>query len=224
MIARLRGKSKDVYLKSSRRCQQRLSPLRRLRKVLSHFPCHEFNDREKEICALLAPHLSNALRNIDLLKGGAGLADEVGIIFIGNDGKALKMNDEAKRVLKGMPPEKITDPGLSALPSFFRSGQFFYRVRSAPIRWNSIEKMIFLEPIPANNDLHARLSAYGLSGRQEEAAILAIRGFSNRDIAQKLFITEQTVKDHLHDVYKKMRIKSRGELSAKVIGFPFTNL
>lgn len=180
----------------------------------------DFSDREKEICTHLAPHLSRALRNIDLLKGGTGLADEVGIIFMGNDGNVLKTNDEAKRVLKGMPPGKITDPGLSALPSFFRSGRFFYRVRSTPIRWNSIEKMIFLEPIPEGRDLHSRLLAYGLSDRQEEVAILATRGFANRDIAQKLFITEQTVKGHMHDVFIKMRIKSRGELSAKVMGIP----
>ncbi len=48
--------------------------------------------------------------------------------------------------------------------------------------------------------------------------MLAIQGYSNREIAERSFICEQTVKDHLHSIFGKLEIKSRGELSAKVLG------
>ena len=46
-----------------------------------------------------------------------------------------------------------------------------------------------------------------------------IRGLSNRQIAERLFIAEQTVKDHLHDIFEKMKIHHRSELVAKLLGF-----
>jgi DNA-binding CsgD family transcriptional regulator len=45
-------------------------------------------------------------------------------------------------------------------------------------------------------------------------ARLAAEGRSNRDIAQALFITANTVKDHLGHCYAKLGISSRGELGA----------
>jgi DNA-binding CsgD family transcriptional regulator len=33
-----------------------------------------------------------------------------------------------------------------------------------------------------------------------------------------LFVTEQTVKDHLRDVFKKMQVHRRSELVAKILG------
>jgi two-component system NarL family response regulator len=45
-----------------------------------------------------------------------------------------------------------------------------------------------------------------------------VRGLSNREIAERLFITEQTVKDHLRDVFEKAQVHSRSALIATVLG------
>lgn len=74
-------------------------------------------------------------------------------------------------------------------------------------------------PLPAKGDLRSKLAAYGLSKRQQEVAEWGIRGLSNRQIAERLFISEQTVKDHLHDVFEIMKIHRRSELAAQVLGF-----
>ncbi|MGB5196104.1 MAG: helix-turn-helix transcriptional regulator [Candidatus Deferrimicrobium sp.] len=64
-----------------------------------------------------------------------------------------------------------------------------------------------------------RKAAHGRWHPQEtEIAVLAIQGYSNREIAERSFICEQTVKNHLHSIFGKLEIKSRGELSAKVLG------
>jgi two-component system, NarL family, response regulator LiaR len=58
---------------------------------------------------------------------------------------------------------------------------------------------------------HAEAKAAGLTER--EAAILnaVARGLSNRSIAQELWITEQTVKFHLTNIYRKLGVANRTE-------------
>lgn len=52
----------------------------------------------------------------------------------------------------------------------------------------------------------------GLSPREIEVVRMVSRGMRNRQIAQELFISEATVKVHLHNVYEKLALKSRVEL------------
>lgn len=56
------------------------------------------------------------------------------------------------------------------------------------------------------------LTQKGLSKREAEVAGIVIKGFSNKDIANQLFVTEKTVKFHLTNIYKKMGVKSRSQL------------
>ena len=52
-----------------------------------------------------------------------------------------------------------------------------------------------------------------LTKRRRQVATLVSHGFSNRQIAEKLGVTEGTVKIHLHAIYEKLRIHSRTELA-----------
>ncbi len=53
---------------------------------------------------------------------------------------------------------------------------------------------------------------YGLSPREGEVVPLLNQGLSNREIAEKLFVSLATVKTHLHSIYEKTGTKSRYEL------------
>ena len=75
-----------------------------------------------------------------------------------------------------------------------------------------------LDEGPISKQIISRLNGFDLTKRQQDIAILVIRGLSNKEIAERLDICEQTVKDYLHDVFKKMEISSRSELTAKVLG------
>jgi len=55
-----------------------------------------------------------------------------------------------------------------------------------------------------------------LTERELEVADLISRGYSNRDIAKMLFISEHTVKDHTKNIYRKLEIHSRFELLALI--------
>ncbi len=47
-------------------------------------------------------------------------------------------------------------------------------------------------------------------------AILAARGLSNREIAERLIVSVRTVDNHLHHAYSKLGVAGREELQAIV--------
>ena len=51
----------------------------------------------------------------------------------------------------------------------------------------------------------------GLSGREVEILQGVARGLSNRAIASELWLSDQTVKFHLHNVYRKLGVNNRTE-------------
>ena len=52
----------------------------------------------------------------------------------------------------------------------------------------------------------------GLSYRESEVAELVSQGLPNKAVADKLFVTEKTIKFHLTNIYRKLNIKSRAQL------------
>nr|BFD64788.1 hypothetical protein BdHM001_34690 [Bdellovibrio sp. HM001] len=62
------------------------------------------------------------------------------------------------------------------------------------------------------DSLRNTLAMKGLSSRQSEIVTLVMSGLSNREIADKLFISEKAVRSHLSDTYKKLVVKSRAQL------------
>ena len=53
-----------------------------------------------------------------------------------------------------------------------------------------------------------------LTASERRIAELASEGFTNREIAQQLFVTDRTVEGHLTSVFRKLRLDSRTELPA----------
>jgi len=56
-----------------------------------------------------------------------------------------------------------------------------------------------------------------LSRREMEVIQLVIQGYRNRDVAQMLFISEKTVKNHLSAVFHKLGVADRLELTLYVL-------
>ena len=65
---------------------------------------------------------------------------------------------------------------------------------------------------------------YGLSGREKEVLGSLLEGGSNSDIAGKLYISESTVKYHVHNILRKTGCKSRADLVARFNLFRYPNL
>ena len=75
-------------------------------------------------------------------------------------------------------------------------------------------RMFQLHP-QAKNQIVARnavINEYNLTDRELEIITLISEGISNKEISEKLFICEDTVKKHISHIYKKMNVSSRSKI------------
>jgi DNA-binding NarL/FixJ family response regulator len=85
----------------------------------------------------------------------------------------------------------------------------------------SFEQSIFLAAsrgVPANGldtsgNEHHTTPTRGLTKREVEILRLVAEGYSNSQAAEMLWVTEQTVKFHLSNIYKKLSVANRTEAS-----------
>ena len=56
-----------------------------------------------------------------------------------------------------------------------------------------------------------------LSMREREIVALVAQGYKNKEMAEKMFISEQTVKNHLHNIFDKLGVSDRLELALYAI-------
>lgn len=82
--------------------------------------------------------------------------------------------------------------------------------------WATSEQVLYLidalsEQVPLQDE--AVSSARALSRREEEIARLAARGLSNRQISERLELSEHTVKNYLFRVFEKLGVSTRVELT-----------
>src|SRR5437879_3688573 len=54
-----------------------------------------------------------------------------------------------------------------------------------------------------------------LSDREKEIVQLVAQGYRNKEIGERLFISEQTVKNHLHNIFDKLGVSDRLELRSE---------
>ena len=55
-----------------------------------------------------------------------------------------------------------------------------------------------------------------LTRREREVAVLVARGLSTRQIAQELVISERTVDKHVANLLKKLNLRSRNQVTARM--------
>jgi len=92
----------------------------------------------------------------------------------------------------------------------------FYFFAIIPILFNIIALEIGKKFPQKNKTLEDKINALikekGLSPAEIRIIYLIIEGKQNTKIAQELFITEGTVKNHIYSIFKKLQIKSRTHL------------
>lgn len=71
-----------------------------------------------------------------------------------------------------------------------------------------------------SNDLHIQSVSRSaeLTLRENEVMEWLVRGLNVREISEKLFVSNKTVRKHLEHIYQKLHVKGSGEAVAKVIG------
>lgn len=105
-------------------------------------------------------------------------------------------------LLKRSPPEKI----LEAISEVRQGG--------APMTREIARKVVeaFKEPV------ETAPTVSNLTRRENEVLELLSQGFGNKEIAQSLSISNDTVRYHLKQIYEKLHVRSRTEAVAKFVG------
>ena len=65
---------------------------------------------------------------------------------------------------------------------------------------------------------HATSELSSLTDREHEVLNLLAQGLTNKEIAEKLFITTNTVKRHLKAIFEKLDVHTRSAATAKATG------
>lgn len=60
-----------------------------------------------------------------------------------------------------------------------------------------------------------------LTRREREIAMLVGEGLSNKEIAKDLSIGPSTVKNHVHNILEKLRVRRRSAIAQQLSAFPW---
>ncbi len=74
-----------------------------------------------------------------------------------------------------------------------------------------------IKGVPAADNKQEGGDHYDLSQREQEIVAAVVEGCTNKDIAQKFSLSEQTVKHHLTKIFEKTRVSNRLELALVAI-------
>jgi DNA-binding CsgD family transcriptional regulator len=82
------------------------------------------------------------------------------------------------------------------------------------LRWTRAKQVVVIREVPVRMDgpfvLNAEhLKEVGLTAREHEILALIAQGLSNREIGEKLFVSENTVKTHSSRLFEKMQVNRR---------------
>ena len=203
-----------------------------------------FTAAEAETLASLSEPLGEAVRrtvraNLAVTAGGD---QPPGVLTFDRDGRLLAVDDHAAAWLEQLPRQELVPTGFGLpVPTWLlvtaaRSasssrdgdeGVSRTLVQSDHGRWlvgratstrdaagAPAGTVVMLEP--AGPALRARIiaRACGLTAREQEIAQLIARGAGTAQIAEALFLSAHTVRDHVKSVLHKVGVCSRGELVA----------
>ncbi len=80
------------------------------------------------------------------------------------------------------------------------------------IQWNRSRTERLAARIRTEAAMEQYLNKYDISQREKEIVLLLLKGKSNKEIEDALFIAMGTVKNHIYSIYQKLGVKNRAQL------------
>jgi DNA-binding NarL/FixJ family response regulator len=104
-------------------------------------------------------------------------------------------------LLKQTPPARL----LEAIQDVYRGG--------SPMSGEIARKVVqsFQHPLSTS------ASSNGLTKREEEILSYLVKGFFYKEIASSLFISTETVRTHIRNIYEKLQVRTRSEAILKYL-------
>jgi DNA-binding CsgD family transcriptional regulator len=193
----------------------------------------DFTDREITFLTALAPTLATATRLAVLSEAQQrSTGGHPAIVLVGSRGEvrattaaAQEWQERLDEIATGRFVMMMQVMAVGARAS--ASGGFRARVPDARGRWALLEASpllggeegqvaVIIGPVTGNQLMGLLLAAYELTPRERQICSYVVAGRSTADMAEQLFISANTVQDHLKSVFAKVGVRSRGELVARL--------
>ena len=192
----------------------------------------DFTDRETNFLTEVAPTIASATRLAVHSEAGSPMPGHPAIVVVGTGGElnaatpaAREWQDRLDQIAPGRFLVMMQVMAGGARTS--SSGSFRARLRDAYGQWAVLEASpliggdedqvaVTIEPARGDHLMSLLLMAYGLTAREREICSEVIAGYSTADISGRLFISSNTVQDHLKSIFSKVGVRSRGELVARL--------
>jgi DNA-binding CsgD family transcriptional regulator len=193
----------------------------------------DFTNRETEFLAAVAPAIASATRLAVRSEARGWMPNgHPAIVLVGSAGEVRAVTPAA-----GEWQERLDQiaPGrfivmMQVMASGARtasSGGFRARLRDAYGQWAILhasqligadqdQVAVTIEPASGDHLMSLLFLAYGLTAREREICREVSNGHSTSEIAGRLFISSNTVQDHLKSIFGKVDVRSRGELVARL--------
>ncbi len=145
----------------------------------------------------------NGIESVELLKKKLPEIKIIMLTVFDDDDNILKaiLAGADGYLLKKSSPQKI----LSSLQEALSDG--------SPMTPSIAKKVITL----FRNYLPNKKDEFSITKREVEVLELIVDGYNNKEIADKLFISIETVRNHIRHIYEKLHVHSKSEAVVKAI-------
>jgi DNA-binding CsgD family transcriptional regulator len=195
-----------------------------------------FGEDEVALLEALVPAMARGLRTSMTGTAAAPTSAErgPGMAIVDADGMLVSLTGEAEAWLAelhfiGDQGGKLLPYEIAALGSAARrrhaAGEPAPRMRMrtnsgmwllvhASVLGGSDQVALVIEPAKASEIAPLIIEAYGLTPRELEVTRMISRGMKTAEMAERLFLSPHTVRDHIKAIFEKVGVSSRGELTA----------
>lgn len=210
-----KGNTENILLKVKNKDSQDRQILASVKKI-------KINN--KTLFLVVGTDISRAIlpsKNVlnDIIKIYDSCRDE-GVLLISNYEKKnpslFYANDVAKIILNKYSFEKLINKLKRRESTNLILGSRSYYVKKKGTLDVSALQIIMIYPLPDSLYIKKTLKKYNLTPKKQEVALMATSGDSNRNIAEKLSISEHTVKEYLKEIFRIIGIHHRSELFPKL--------
>jgi DNA-binding CsgD family transcriptional regulator len=196
----------------------------------------DFAREERELLSRLSSRIAEGLRRALLMSAARESAGEAGpgLLILGCDGSLESLTpaaavwlDELSQIgstsgTSPLPPVVLA-VAAAALDARTTAEPVRTHVRTSAGRWLALDAArllggaagqvsVVIAPAQPAETAAFVLRAYGLSARESEVARLVLLGRSTPQVSAALFVSPNTVQDHLKSIFDKVGVRSRKEL------------
>lgn len=136
----------------------------------------------------------------------------------------INLDDQTQRLLTGTDSPQESGPLDSELRGKFHNTPIQFKVQLLETEGQTIHALALrdrsddqLTVHPTASDLQERIECLPLSQREKQVVRQLLEGHSRALLAQELYISDETAKKHIKNIYRKLDVGSRVELLRLVV-------